>query len=286
MACFHPKPARAVWEKKVGGGYLRRLKFNIEQHEATHWLPCQTCVGCREAQALEWTIRLKHETRSHSHSTFLTLTYADEATNIALDIPELQRFWKRLRKYSSSPIKYFACGEYGDRTKRPHYHAAVFNLGTMPDAKKWDMENTVSETLNGIWKNGRVLQSELTPPRIAYVTGYVMKKAGYKKQIYCDEDGVDIQAPFRKMSNGLGKQWLEKYATDLREGCVQHEDYKIAIPRYYLEKLKKDRPHLAEIINKAKDERRQAMQAPDRDRLDAAEQIRHQLIKKHKRDKL
>lgn len=276
MACYHPIAARLV-----SGG----LRLRVHPTFATHYVGCGKCIGCREQQALNWTIRLKHETRSHSHNTFLTLTYADEETP-ELSIPHLQKFWKRLRKVLPNKIKYFGCGEYGDRTHRAHYHAAIFGMQQFPDSKKWDTENTVSETLNEIWSHGRVLQSELTPARIAYVTGYVLKKAGYKKQIYCDEDGVDMQPPFRKMSQGLGKDWLAKYGTDLRMGYVKNEDYKTGIPRYYTEKLKETQPELAETIQNAKDEARMKMDTPNRERCKAGEIIRHQQIKKHRREKI
>lgn len=235
---------------------------------------------------MNWTIRLKHESRCHSLSTFLTLTYDDESAPIGLSIPDMQRFWKRLRKAVPSKIRHFYCGEYGDRTQRPHYHAAVFSMGQFPDSKKWDMENTVSETLNAIWGNGRVLQSELTPYRMAYVAGYVLKKAGYKKQTYCDENGEVMQAPFRRMSQGIGREWLEKYRADLREGCVHHEGYKVGIPRYYMDRLDKTDPELAERIQAAKDERRAEMKPPERARLDAAEAIRRQMMRKKRRDKI
>lgn len=277
MACYHPIPARQM---------AGRMKIKVAPQYATHWLPCGTCIGCREAQALAWTIRLTHESRSHSRSTFLTLTYDAEHEPHGLSKPDLTNFWKRLRKQHRAPIKYFAAGEYGDRTHRPHYHAAVFDLQQFPDAKRWDLENYTSETLNNIWARGRVLLSELTPHRIAYVTGYVLKKAGYRRQIYCDEDGVDLQPPFRVMSKGLGKEWLARYETDLRNGCVHHEGYKVSIPRYYQDRIKKLSPKLAEIIQRAKDERRENMEPPERARLDASEAIRHQQIKKRKKERI
>lgn len=290
MACYHPKPARQM---------AGRMRLGVAPQYATHWLPCGSCIGCIEAQALTWAIRLKHESRSHSHSTFLTLTYDVENEPNGLSIPHMQAFWKRLRRKLPATIKVFYCGEYGDKTKRPHYHAAVFNYTPFPDSKKWDTENTVSETLNAIWGKGRVTQSELTPYRMAYVTGYVLKKAGYKRQVYCDVDGVELQAPFRRMSQGLGKNWLQKYASDLRHGCVHHDGYKVAVPRYYQDILKKalnvygpktlQEIHYAEqatLLQSAKDERRANMEQPDRDRCRAAEQIRHQQIKKRKRDRI
>lgn len=224
--------------------------------------------------------------RLHSHNTFLTLTYDDVNLPDGLSVQHLQNFWKRLRKDTGLKLKYFACGEYGDRTRRPHYHAAIFGLGKFGDEKKWDLENETSQHLDELWKLGRVLSSALNPARIAYVAGYVLKKAGYKKQRYFTEDGTEVKAPFRKMSNGLGRDWLEKYDTDLRNGYVQDEGRKLAIPRYYQDKIKKHYPELASYIQEQKDKRREQMPPPDKDRNRAAEKIREQQVKRAKRDRV
>jgi hypothetical protein len=42
---------------------------------------------------------------------------------------------KRLRKkIQPLKIRFFHCGEYGDKTRRPHYHALIFGYG-FPDKK-------------------------------------------------------------------------------------------------------------------------------------------------------
>ena len=38
-------------------------------------------------------------------------------------------FIKRLRARVGAPIRYFACGEYGDKFSRPHYHVIFFTDG-------------------------------------------------------------------------------------------------------------------------------------------------------------
>lgn len=221
---------------------------------------------------------------------FLTPTYDDAHLPVGLQLHHMQRFWKRLRRHSRTQLKTFYCGEYGDSTRRPHYHAAVFGLNPFGDEKRWDSENHRSETLDKIWGLGMVTISELTTDRMAYVAGYVMKKAGYTKQHYIEvgDDGIAVehQAPFRRMSQGIGKRWLDKYATDLKTGYVQHEDFKAAIPRYYLDRLKKQDPFLAAWIQHHKDEAREKMPTPDRARLDAAEKIFIQRMKKARRNKV
>ena len=57
---------------------------------------------------------------------------------------DLQKFFKRLRRDTNTPIKYFACGEYGKRSRliqtrsgrlyqtdgdRPHYHFILYGIG-------------------------------------------------------------------------------------------------------------------------------------------------------------
>ena len=71
---------------------------------------------------------------------FLTLTYNDDnlPSDVGLHKDDLQRFFKRLRKaLDTKKIRYFACGEYGDTTSRPHYHAIVFGLGLNEIDKKY-----------------------------------------------------------------------------------------------------------------------------------------------------
>ena len=42
---------------------------------------------------------------------------------------------KRLRKkLHPLKIRFFHCGEYGDKTRRPHYHALIFGY-SFPDRK-------------------------------------------------------------------------------------------------------------------------------------------------------
>lgn len=244
MACYNPIPA-----VRTPAGMRLHPK---PPEKPTHWLPCAKCLGCRETRAATWSIRLEHEARSHSHNTFLTLTYADDKLpsmgkgdeNEGLQKRDLQLFWKRLRKHlNDNSLKYYACGEYGDHTQRPHYHAAVFGLPPFHDGKLWKGDNYISETLNDIWGLGMVTQSELTPGRIRYTAGYIMKKAGYRRQVYCNPEGIQLQPPFQLMSKGLGAGWLDKYQNDLRNGFVlDSATKKRGIPRYYLDRIKRRGP--------------------------------------------
>ena len=86
---------------------------------------------CRIALSREWATRVLHESDYWDHSCFTTLTYNNEhlPKDGSLHKDELQKFFKRLRKYlGDRKMKYFACGEYGDEGHRPHYHAILFGI--------------------------------------------------------------------------------------------------------------------------------------------------------------
>lgn len=98
-------------------------------------IPCGQCLECRMQYARTWADRCVLELQSHESSYFLTLTYDNEHVNwtddymhMTLRKKDLQDFHKRLRDRLDYPIRYYASGEYGDITKRPHYHDIVFGL--------------------------------------------------------------------------------------------------------------------------------------------------------------
>lgn len=115
-------------------------------------VPCGNCILCRIARTREWSTRLQMENSCWNESVFLTLTYDDDHVpytncgHLTLRKKDLQLFFKRLREslyrdlVASNPslpssvlrsrvkLKYFACGEYGDHTFRPHYHAIEIEI--------------------------------------------------------------------------------------------------------------------------------------------------------------
>lgn len=133
--------------------------------------PCQQCMPCRINKRRKWTARLLLEAACHPSSLFLTLTY-DEA-NVPktasgipqLDPEDLKLYWKRLRK-AGLVFRYFAVGEYGERTARPHYHAILYGL-----------DETAEKTLLEKWPFGFIkVDADVNPKVAAYCCGYVLKK--------------------------------------------------------------------------------------------------------------
>lgn len=153
---------------------------------------CGQCLHCRINQSRIWQTRLLLESRSSFDSTFLTLTYDDE--NIPWDYnlvkEDLTKFLKRYRKRLGHKIRYYAIGEYGDETWRPHFHLAIFseNLLERCYMSCEDMRKRNFCTQDCIarlsWKKGNIsLTAELSQELAGYITGYIKDKATKKQLI-------------------------------------------------------------------------------------------------------
>lgn len=192
MVCFNPKPVKFRWynkiDEKTGEIYktkaLKFASFWDKQDETTDWIPCGKCEGCRCDKANDNATKAYLESQNWPVNAFLTLTYSNDnlPKGRTLLKRDLQLFWKKLRKkIQPQKIKYLACGEYGPRTLRPHYHAAVFNYWPK-DAKPYKRNEVgdllyTSEELNKIWGKGYVIIGNVTYQSAAYIARYVYKKA-------------------------------------------------------------------------------------------------------------
>lgn len=124
------------------------------------------------------------ESRFHEHSVFSTFTYEVDPDDGSLNREHLSSTVKRLRsrlaERNLGPVRFFACGEYGERNSRPHYHAALFGLNPEwlehVDAA-WHGLRSADRSAPGFTWHG-----SLTPQSAAYITGYVSKKLGGSDQ--------------------------------------------------------------------------------------------------------
>ena len=166
-----------------------------------HLLPCGNCMACRVARNREWAARLLHEKTQHKSSVFLTLTYAPEKIPPfdSLSKTELQKFMKRLRKnLGPRKIRYFACGEYGEKHGHAHYHLIVFGLSHT---------NSDKDCVKKAWPYGFTYFGSVTYSSCRYVTAYILKKITGDKAT--GEYG-ECEPPFALMSKGLGRKFVEK----------------------------------------------------------------------------
>lgn len=252
MACYWPIPASQM------GSEPPRLWPPLGS--ANLALPCGKCIGCRTDRATQWANRCQHEASAWRTNAFLTLTYDDDhlPPEGHLQPRDLQLFIKRLRKHAhsngsgidrdrSSSIRYFACGEYGDSTNRPHYHALLFNCG-FNDREKVGKDLYSSPLLEQLWPYGQNRLGDCTPAAASYIAQYNLKKQGQGDH---DADGVWRPAPFLRMSlkPAIGAKWADKYATDLGQGyLVQEGGRKTSIPRYYQKRVKELQPLFFEAL--------------------------------------
>ena len=242
MVCYAPMTA---YRSRLGGVTFSR-KTAIDPSRPMR-LPCGQCVGCRLEKSRQWAVRCMHEAQQHENNCFLTLTYDDLhlPQNYSLNPEHMTRFWKRLRKKYGAKIRYFYCGEYGEKSGRPHYHACVFNH-EFADRTHWktSRENTLyrSKSLEALWPYGFSSIGELTFQSAAYVARYIMKKrTGNEAELhyeYIDTDGtIHNRLPeYVRMSRrpGLGQNWITQYKSDVYpDDFVIIEGNKYRSPRYY-----------------------------------------------------
>jgi len=245
MPCFKPLTAYQSLYKdpKTGKGRITFEPYVTGFREIQ--LPCGQCIGCRLEKSRQWAIRCLHEASLYDQNCFLTLTYDDAhlPDDNSLVKSHFQKFMKRLRKkYGNTRIRFFHCGEYGERFARPHYHACLFNFD-FPDKLVWkdSRENKlyVSPTLNKIWGKGYCIIGDVTFESAAYVARYITKKINGKdsdEHYVNKETGVIREKEYITMSRrpGIGGSWYTKYSTDVfPHDMVIVNERKVRPPKYY-----------------------------------------------------
>jgi hypothetical protein len=222
-------------------------------------IPCGQCVGCRLERSRQWAIRCIHEAQLYEKNCFITLTYNEDKLpeSGSLVLEDFQKFLKRLRKKRfGEKIRYYMCGEYGDKNKRPHYHACMFNLDFEDKIELKNRDGQVyytSQELQSLWPYGFSLIGDVTFESAAYVARYILKKVTGGRAIihYNDIDfGTgeilrERKAEFTTMSRrpGIGKGWLEKYWDDVfPDDFVVVRGKQMRVPKYYLNSLEEEDP--------------------------------------------
>lgn len=244
MPCYSPLKG---YKSRENGG----LVFRAEQGHEKMEVACGSCLGCRLDRSRTWATRIMHEAQLHDDNCFISLTYSDEHLpwDGGLVKEHFQKFMKRLRKeFAPRTIRYYHCGEYGEKLQRPHYHACLFNLDFF-DKKPFQQRNGytlyVSETLDRIWGLGFATIGSLTYESAAYCARYVTKKVTghqahthYQRIILETGEVVQVPAEYCTMSRrpGIARNWYEKY----KEDCFPSDQVPIPgigvikkAPRYY-----------------------------------------------------
>lgn len=243
MPCYRPIAAY----RAPGGGVAFSSKAGFSDLPLE--LPCGKCISCKQTRARQWTIRCMHEAQMHEANCFITLTYDQEHVPYdgSLRLVDWQAFAKRLRK-AKGKFRYLACGEYGERTLRPHYHALLFGMDFL-DATNVAVEGKPdwqSQELTELWGKGRTQVGRVERSSAAYVAQYCTKKVfdGNSDDRYWRQtlDGrrYKVKAEFITMSRrpGLGAEWLKKWKTDVfPHDNVVLDGTHYKVPRYYVNAL-------------------------------------------------
>lgn len=216
--------------------------------EDSSWslIPCNRCEGCAADRKREWTVRQALEAKSYPEDSlyFLTLTYSPDSIpamvratgELSRGLPaiwhpgqpvpaiaqtllpeDLSRFCESLKRHlkrhpewgvPGKKLKWYACGEYGERTARPHYHLILYGLRPQDLEPVQGRPNTRrSAYLERLWGKGQIMLMPAEPAAMAYVAGYVAKKMG-KGGEYAN---LGLLPPFQSRTPGLSKDAYEKY---------------------------------------------------------------------------
>lgn len=296
MPCY--KPLKAFRSVEKGPNGLPLITFNPLKAINSHLpmsLPCGRCIGCRLTKVDNWASRCMHEAQMHEHNSFITLTFDNEhlPEDYSVHVRTWQLFMKRLRKeIEPTQIRFFACGEYGEQTLRPHYHALIFGYA-FPDREfhsttTGGIRQFTSVLLSRVWPFGQSLLGSVTYGSASYVAGYAMKKIGgdpaashYLRTHPLTGATVTVQPEFAVQSRrpGIGSTWFDKYKDDcFPSDFIIVEGRQKAVPRYYTLKLQEE--ERLEIQRKRKRQSVQPAQKANRskERLAVREYIKQDKV--------
>ena len=243
-----------------------------------HGVPfqCRKCMPCRINRRRLWTFRIMLESMCHPVSSFLTLTYDEDHVphDHSLNYVDYQLFMKRLRKRFGK-ARFYMCGEYGENTSRPHFHACLFGI-FFPDRELFRRLESgsnlyTSKVLNELWPYGFSSVGDVTFESAAYVARYVLKKMFDDKDRLkdmvvmlrhgCSYDELEEfekrigKEVFSTMSRrpGIGRDWFEKWRGDVfPSDFVVVRGMKMKPPRYYTDLFAVEAPEEAELLKQLK----------------------------------
>lgn len=279
MPCYHPFAGfpdyssgltdRGKRKYKISGRWMPDSKI-VDPNVVK--IPCGKCIGCRLDYSRSWADRMMLELDHTKKGLFVTLTYNNDYVPFTenedtgdfgyftLDKRDLQLFFKRLRKkFPGKKIRFYAAGEYGTTTYRPHYHAIIFGLGLEDFAKKdivflkknqlgnpiytvrqiaeaWSEYDKKTDTYTPF---GFVTVADVSWKTCAYVSRYVQKKIMHEWN--CLTEIYGVQPEFSSMSRrpGIGAYYLEDHP-DAFDFSILHPagcDQDIRLPNYFINML-------------------------------------------------
>lgn len=278
MPCYHPFMGFYEGEHTESGAKRYRITSCPDDPVLAQmmWpgsvlIPCGKCVGCRINYSRNWADRMTLELFTSGKGVFVTLTYdndhvpyvADEQGELlgfTLYKKDVSDFMKRLRsrkRFEDRKLRFYASGEYGPKTLRPHYHMIIFGLSLedFHDRRRHGMnelkqEYFISDELSEIWSNGYTLMSDVSWNTCAYVARYVHKKIG--KELQDLNEGFEKEFTLMSRRPGIAHEYLE-----LHPECLDHvkiyvgdskSQVEMFVPKYFRDSLRLTDPERFDIM--------------------------------------
>jgi hypothetical protein len=137
---------------------------------------------------------------------------------------------KRLRNLCpTNKLKYYACGEYGTNTHRPHYHAILFNLPHSIINNPTQVANT--------WGKGNIMIPPSNDLTIQYVAGYVTKST-WSPNSSLDDREQEFSLMSKKMGISYLTPQMVRYYQERKVFVIVRENGElVSMPRYYKNKI-------------------------------------------------
>jgi len=302
MPCYKPLKA-TVWKGAKKNG-KSSVSFSLSHFGRPNGgtptpIPCGQCIGCRLERSRQWAVRLVKELRLHDRSSFLTLTYSDEHIprlpngKPTLVLEDVQLFLKRLRRhFEPHPLRFFQCGEYGDRTRRPHHHMILFGEDFCKDRVKISDSASgypqyESPLLTHLWGKGFCTISEVSFESAAYVARYSLKKVTGKGANFFY---LGAKPEFVTMSRrpGIGSGYFDEFKDDIypSDEVIPSLGRPGSLPPKFFDKLlEKSDPELFQLVKKKRSEGLDFYSDPNSTdtRLEARERVKASVIKNNLR---
>lgn len=200
----------------------------------------------------------------HTDNAFVNLTYSNEHMPRLMDgrgnlVPkDLQDWLKRHRKAFSKitggkTFRFFAAGEYGDKTERPHFHVILFGYPTCRYGQSRYGKVTVNccpvcDLVRDTWTHGGVFLGTVTTDSAQYTCGYVTKKMTSKDDFRLKGRHPEFSRMSLKPGIGGDAMWdvastVLEFDLETPEGDVpsslQHGTRKLPLGRYLQRRLRK-----------------------------------------------
>lgn len=246
MSCKYPI---TIYTGKKSAAYPSGIPTYPMKNKQIHTVPCGTCWNCRAYLAQQWTARITQEASLYKDNSFITLTYKTSKLpkGGTLVKDDFQNFLKRLRKNNPElNIRYYQCGEYGDKMGRAHYHAILFGV-KFKDQKFWKTSKSGnklyrSKILEKSWKLGHSYIGNVKYESIAYVARYAMKKiTGEPAKDHYKGRLPEYTTMSLKPAIGLPYYDINKHSM-FEKGTIPLNGRDISIPRFYRRKYEIDYP--------------------------------------------